>query len=399
MKQYLKLLGEIKNKGTQKPGAREGMPGTLSLFGYQFRHDLSEGFPILTTKEINFKNIVYELLWFLQGETNIKYLVDRGVNIWNEDAYNYYKNHIREYSRKTEEPSAHLLDDGKVLRAYELDEFVKAIKESPIEYNDEGYTLGDCGFQYGRTWRGFGEAIRGHKVLPGGSFSEPVWVGGIDQIQKVIDSLRESPQGRRHIVSAIDPNHDTPNDLALYWCHALFQFNCRPLTDSQKEDWLMDHYREVGNRVNGDESIFDEEGKLLDSFKETYSVPADRIPKYYLDCQMYQRSADVFLGVPYNIASYALLTHIVAKICNMVPGDYIHTFGDVHIYDNHVDQIEEQLNREPFPLPQLEIYDEGNDWAYIRNTLDFSIFDESDFTLKNYNHHEKIKGKLSTGLK
>lgn len=344
MKQYLNLLNSVKDKGTLKPAARENMPGTTSLFGHQIRHDLQTGFPLLTTKKLSFKNITVELLWFLRGDTNVKYLIDNGCNIWNEDAYNYYKKVTRDKEFVT------------------FERFIEDIKSNPLSHLKHikypNYTLGDCGYQYGKLWRDW---------------------DGKDQISDIINGLKSSPMSRRHVLTAWNPT--TLDEMALNACHALVQFNCRPLTLSEREDL----YHKTGNH-------YDKEG----------------IPKYYLDCQMYQRSADVFLGVPYNIASYALLTHIFAKICNMIPGDYVHSFGDVHIYDNHMDQVNEQLNREPKKLPILRVNDEF--WltesgecgvGKLISNIDALIksFEIDDFQVENYNPDTRIKAKLSTGLK
>ena len=358
MEQYLDTLKFIKEKGTYKPAARENMPGTQSLFGHQFRHDLSTGFPLLTTKKMFWKGVVTELLWFLRGDTNIKYLVDNGCNIWNEDAYQYY---VKLY-KNTGLP---------ILDITPMDTFISKIKEGILSYENErvpNYVLGDCGFQYGRVWRGWEKVINDEQPP---EFDNKIY--SIDQIKNVINSLKKNPESRRHIVTAIDPAHE--NDLALYWCHAMFQFNCRPLTLNDKANYLRD------KGIGADYS--------------------ENIPKYYLDCQLYQRSADVFLGVPFNIASYALLTHILAKICNMIPGEFIHTFGDVHIYDNHKDAVEQQLQRIPTELPTLKIKDEGNDWAAIGN-LNFDLIEVlgvDDFIIENYNPQPPIKAELSTGLK
>jgi thymidylate synthase len=340
------------------------------------------------------KGIVTELLWFLKGDTNIKYLVDNGVNIWNEDAYNYYydkspaKNNdgeeqniilqpvsLKENSRN---PSPKNVDSYSM---FQFDEFISMIKNTPKEElpTYEGYTLGDCGYQYGRVWRAW-EGYKGnwgtdgvHKVLIFGYLQEK-----IDQIANVINSLKTSPEGRRHIVTAIDPAHQ--DDLALYWCHALFQFNCRPLTEDERLAWAD---REYNKRNIGPDRYYQ----------------LDQRPKYYLDCQLYQRSADAVLGVPFNIASYALLTHIIAKIVNMVPGEFIHTFGDVHIYDNHWDAVEEQLSREPRALPTLK-FSELMQWDKATDDLTgfFDACGEWEFDLEGYNPHPAIKAELSTGL-
>lgn len=376
MQQYLELLREIKRSGTYKPAAREGMPGTQSLFGYQFRHDLSKGFPLLTTKKMFFRGIVTELLWFLRGDTNIKYLVDRSVNIWNEDAYNYY---VKIASKNTGSEANHIYYDNKdqTLRMFKFDEFVEIIKQHTYAdlksiYSWEKYTLGDCGYQYGKIWRSWKvidiNPIYEYCDVPLRDSWETT-MKSVDQISNLVNQLRKSPESRRHILTAIDPGHD--NDLALYWCHALVQFNCRPMTRDERREWIKNN------------TIFGE------------------IPKYFLDCQLYQRSADSFLGVPFNIASYALLTHILARMCNMVPGEFIHTFGDVHIYENHQEAVEEQLSRIPSELPTLKLIEDINwekfDIDEILQHLELSL--SLGIELEGYNPQKAIKAELSTGLK
>lgn len=393
MKQYLELLTEIKARGTRKPAARPNMPGTTSLFGYQFRHNLADGFPLLTSKKLSFKSIIIELLWFLRGDTNVKYLIENGVNIWNEDAYNYYLKNLKELSEE--------------LVPVDFDTFIKLVLEGGNKISvKSNYTFGDCGFQYGRVWRNWGdpgtvmidiahipqdfdtdsikevmESMRSTGLLFEDSAARSINAMGVDQIAKVLNNLKNNPESRRHVVTAVDPAND--NNLALYWCHSLFQFNCRPIGFYER--------CQLGTQMGFYPSFYHDE--------VTHDDLDERgVPKYYLDCQMYQRSADVFLGVPYNIASYSLLTHIFAKICNMVPGEYIHTFGDVHIYDNHMDQVDEQLSREPRPLPRLW-FSPDTDWSYISNHLNFNELGASDFNLEGYNPHPRIKAKLSTGLK
>lgn len=374
MKQYLDLLKTIKVKGTYKPAARENMPGTQSLFGYQFRHSLSDGFPLLTTKKMPFKSIVVELLWFLRGDTNIKYLVDNGCHFWDEDAYNYYLKQCKLY--QWSQPMS-------------FETFVAQIKVDDVSmYDSKGnkltYTLGDCGFQYGRVWRNWQstdwEQECGLGVVQGVPFV-------IDQIKTLIEGLKSNPESRRHIVTAIDPAHD--QDLALYWCHAMFQFNCRPLTQEEKVQWVL-----INTNV---------EVENLYIYEETLKPST---PKYYLDCQLYQRSADSVLGVPCNIASYALLTHIIAELCNMIPGEFIHSFGDVHIYDNHEDAVEELLTRTPSELPKLVYSEEFYDLCEeLENgpVLDLSTFLQelkpSMFKVEGYDPYPAIKAELSTGLK
>lgn len=338
------------------------MPGSLSLFGAQSRYNLQEGFPLVTTKEVNFKHIVVELLWFLKGDTNIKYLVDNGCNIWNEDAFNYYQKCTVDFLER----------GGIVHSPYTLEEFVKEIKDRSRE-KGFGYNLGDCGYQYGRTWRNWDNITMG-ETNPASSL-KAFKRGHVDQIANLIKSLKETPESRRHIVINTDPAHD--KDLALYWCHSMFQMNCRPIPK----------YQRIIN--SGCTWMFEPSNGELDQMK---------LPKYYLDCHMYQRSADVFLGVPYNIASYALLTHILAKVCNMMPGDLVMSYGDVHIYDNHLEQVVEQLTRVPKALPRLVITGKTEEYLNWKDANLMALHPDN-FKLEEYNPHPAIKGKLSTGLK
>lgn len=372
MKQYIDLLKTIKEKGVEKGEARENMPTTISLFGYQFRHDLQEGFPLLTTKKLNFKNIVVELLWFLRGDTNIKFLIDNGCNIWNEDAYNYYIKLCRR--------------DG-IEEALSFSNFLKHLKGEENEFVGfltlpKDYTLGDCGKQYGALWRSW-QSVEWDSEMNLGVVQGVPYV--IDQVKELIDGLIVNPMSRRHIITAWNPS--TLDQMALNACHALVQFNCRPIPWEVKLEMAKRH-----PNVEMENLAITEAAAGNPNFGP--------IPQYYLDCQMYQRSADVFLGVPYNIASYALLTHILAEITGMVVGDFIHTFGDVHIYSNHLEQVDLQISRDPKPLPTLHINSEF--WnpegalTHIVNILDgISI---SDFEIEGYEAHPIIKGKLSTGL-
>ncbi len=273
MKQYLDLVGHVLEHGNEK-GDRTGT-GTKSVFGYQMRFDLSDGFPMVTTKKLHLKSIVYELLWFLKGDTNIEYLTENGVRIWNEWA-------------------------------------------------DEN---GDLGPVYGHQWRNWNS-------------------DEIDQIKSVIQALKNNPNSRRMLVSAWNPSvlPDTSKSFsenvangkaALPPCHAFFQF-------------------------------YVHEGKL--------------------SCQLYQRSADIFLGVPFNIASYALFTMMMAQVCGYEAGEFIHTFGDAHIYNNHMEQLELQRSRAPKPLPKMILN------ADITNIFDFTF---DDFTLVDYDPHPHIKGKVA----
>ncbi|UXX78955.1 thymidylate synthase [Reichenbachiella carrageenanivorans] len=263
MKQYHDLMKRILDEGVQK-GDRTGT-GTKSVFGHQMRYDLSEGFPVVTTKKLHLRSIIHELLWFLKGDSNIKYLKDNGVSIWDEWA-------------------------------------------------DEN---GELGPVYGVQWRSW--------PTPNGET--------IDQISQLIHDIKNNPNSRRLIVSAW--NVAEVSNMALPPCHALFQF------------YVAD-------------------GKL--------------------SCQLYQRSADVFLGVPFNIASYALLTMMVAQVCDLEPGDFVHTLGDAHLYSNHMEQAELQLSRECRPLPQMKIN------PGIRDIFGFTF---EDFTLENYDPHPHIKGAVA----
>jgi len=264
MKQYLDLLQHIMDKGVDRDD-RTGT-GTRSVFGYQFRCDLSEGFPLLTTKKVFTKGIIHELLWFLAGDTNIKYLVDNDVRIWNEWPFQNFleKNNLAEkYPKYTPE----------------WDEQLKLFVENIKTDNEFAKTWGNLGPVYGYQWRNFnGE--------------------GIDQIKKVIDNCKNNPNSRRNLVVAYNPAQ--ADSMALPPCHSLFQFY---------------------------------------------------IANNKLSCQLYQRSVDSFLGLPFNIASYSLLVHMIAQVCDLEVGDFVHTSGDLHIYHNHFDQVKEQLSRTPKALP------------------------------------------------
>ncbi|MBS3750479.1 MAG: thymidylate synthase [Anaerolineales bacterium] len=264
MRQYLNLLKHILDHGVEK-GDRTGT-GTRSVFGYQMRFDLQEGFPLVTTKKLHLKSIIYELLWFIKGETNVAFLQDHGVSIWDEWA-------------------------------------------------DE---TGDLGPVYGAQWRSWETKEGGKKI---------------DQLSRVMDQLKTNPDSRRIIVSAW--NVGEIDKMALPPCHLLFQF------------YVADQR---------------------------------------LSCQLYQRSADVFLGVPFNIASYALLTLMVAQVCDLQPGDFVHTLGDAHLYLNHLDQARLQISREPYPLPEMEINPE------VDSIFDFKY---EDFLLKGYQAHPHIRAKVS----
>ncbi len=291
MRQYLDLMQHVLDHGAKKED-RTGT-GTLSVFGYQMRFDLSAGFPLLTTKKVFLKGIIHELLWFLAGDTNIKYLVDNGVRIWNEWPHATY-----------------LKATGEQLP---LEDFVQRIRE------DDAFAAewGGIGPGYGHQWRSWPTPNGGH----------------IDQISQLVQQIKNNPDSRRLLVSAW--NVAEVENMALPPCHTLFQF-------------------------------YVAEGKL--------------------SCQLYQRSADIFLGVPFNIASYALLTMMIAQACDLEPGDFVHTLGDAHLYSNHLEQTNLQLSRETLPLPTMKINPQ---------VKDLFAFKFEDFELQNYQCHDPIKAPVA----
>lgn len=315
MRPYLSLLEHILAHGAVKDD-RTGT-GTLSVFGYQMRIPLNEGFPLLTTKKVFFRGIVHELLWFLTGDTNIKYLVDRDVHIWDEWPYEGYK--------KSEE------FQGETLK-----EFVERVKKD----GRFATKWGDLGPVYGKQW------IRWE-----GKEGKP-----INQIQNVIDEIKKDPNSRRLIVSGWNVAdiqgliHGKTSAPPL--CHTVFQFCVTP----------------KATRTPSDPERSEGESRGM------------------LSCQLYQRSADVFLGVPFNIASYALLTHMIAQACDLDVGDFIHTFGDAHIYKNHLDQVHEQLSREPQQLPALKLN------PAVKDVFSFRF---EDIAVEGYDPHPAIKAPIA----
>lgn len=298
MKQYLDLLRRIKAEGIVR-GDRTGT-GTKGVFGHQMRFDLGAGFPLLTTKKVFIKGVIHELLWFLAGDTNIKYLVDNGVHIWDNDAFRYYNELCVRHG----------------VLPVDRDTFLRAAQEG-VQSPVDGYRFGDLNHVYGYQWRSWPK--------PDGSV--------VDQIAQAVELIRHNPESRRIIVSAW--NVAEIDAMALPPCHVLFQF------------YVAD-------------------GKL--------------------SCQLYQRSADTFLGVPFNIASYALLTLMTAQVCGLEPGEFIHTLGDTHLYLNHMEQVDEQLAREPRPLPAMRLNPD------VTSLFDFRY---EDFTLEGYDPWPAIKAPMS----
>ena len=313
MKQYLDLCKHVLNNGIVKDD-RTGT-GTISTFGYQMRFDLQKGFPLLTTKRIPFRLIASELLWFIKGDTNIRYLLQHNNHIWDEWAF-------KKWVESEEYNGPDMTNFG--LRALEDEEFAKQYEEQMKFFttevlNNDAFAkkYGELGNVYGKQWREW-ETRTGETI---------------DQLKDVIETIKTNPDSRRLIVSAWNPE-DVPS-MALPPCHTLFQF------------YVLD-------------------GKL--------------------SCQLYQRSADIFLGVPFNIASYALLTHLIAHECGLEVGDFIHTLGDAHIYSNHVEQIHTQLSREERSLPTLKIN------ADKQSVFDFEM---EDITIKGYEPHPAIKAPVA----
>lgn len=287
MKQYLELCQRILNEGNKRTDRTN--TGTISVFGHQMRFNLQDGFPLMTTKRLYVRAIVIELLWFISGSTNITFLVRNRVNIWNEWAYERYQK-SEDYQNES------------------MEEYIEKIKM------DDAFAQkhGELGPVYGKQWRNF---------------------NGVDQLQNVIDLIKNKPDSRRILLSAWNPSE--VNEMALPPCHVLMQFYVKDDT---------------------------------------------------LSCQLYQRSGDVFLGVPFNIASYALLTHIIADVCGLKVGEFVHTLGDAHIYSNHIDQVNLQLTRVPKELCQLVI-------THHHDNIEDYTFD--DFKFENYQHHPTIKGEIA----
>lgn len=313
MKQYLDLCEHILHNGTKKED-RTGT-GTLSVFGHQMRFDLAKGFPLLTTKKTAFRLIVSELLWFIKGDTNVQALLKDNNHIWDEWAFaqwiaseQYTGPDMTDFGRRSQ-------NDPEFAALYKQQ--MRFFQEQISENQEFANEFGDLGPVYGKQWRSWATTDGGH----------------IDQLKNVIESIKNNPDSRRHLVTAWNP--EFIDEMALPPCHIMFQF------------YVAD-------------------GKL--------------------SCQLYQRSADVFLGVPFNIASYALLTHLIARECGLEVGDFVHTTGDTHLYVNHLDQVNEQLMREPKALPTVK----------INETVE-SIFDLNlqDITIEGYDPHPRIKAPVA----
>ena len=333
-KDYLELLKDIMTNGVEKDD-RTGT-GTISVFGRQIRHDMSKGFPLLTTKKMAVKTMMTELKWFLKGDTNIKYLVDNGCNIWNGDAYKRYK-------------------EDKLGLAMGPDSFIQRIKTSP-KFAEH---WGELGPIYGKQWRDWGHGVLENKHL-----------GQIDQIKNLINDLKNNPDSRRLMVSAW--NVGELDGMTLPPCHYGFQVYTRELTYQERNSIYT---------IKFGESVEDTDTELEDTFND--DLDNSGIPSRAVSLMWNQRSVDTFLGLPFNIASYGMLLELIANECNMVADELVGNLGDVHLYKNHTKQAKTQISREPYPLPAL-------------TKLESNMLEgEFDYTIEYYESWPKIEAPLS----
>ena len=351
--EYFRIVNDILTNGKVKKN-RTGID-TIGIFGAQAKYDVDlNAFPILTTKKVHFPAIVHELLWFISGDTNIKYLVDNNVRIWNEWAYEKYKKgwginaDIKDYS-----------SDGKISRILSLDEFVERIKNDN-EFATKWGELGEG--TYGGMWRAFQFYTGDDSVVDWNITS-----GEVDQLQKVINKLKTNPDDRRMIVSAWHPHW--VDHCALPPCHCLFHFHTEELTNGERCEILHDR----GLRTSH---------KMAWTSQDREECDKHNIPSRRLNCLLYQRSQDTALGCPFNVASYSLLTAMIAQTVNMTTGTFTHSTGDTHIYVNHLDGLKLQLTREPKKLPKLWLNPE------VKSLFDFKY---DDIKLLDYEFHPTIK--------
>lgn len=370
MKKYQKLLRKIKREGTRRD-YRKGSGaaiGTKAIFGYQETFDLRQGFPLVTTKKIKFDNIVNELLWFISGNTNVRPLIQEGTNIWNDNLWQFTKKYVKAFEQLLEHKVAEAAAAGEEL---EIDEYwVPDTREELLDHlrSDEplhrlpiGYEFGNLGHVYPSLWRAYPKASRE---------GQPV-----DQLENLLSGLLVDPMGRRHIVNAWHPGLVEDHMFqALPPCHVMFQV----FVDYIPRKKLLE--------IHGEAYPYFKKMTTKD-IRDVLIKANDLV--YYMDLQMYQRSADAFLGVPYNWASYALLTHILAKCTNMVARNFIWTAGDVHIYNNHWNQVDEVLAREPRKSPTLLLAED------ISTTNDFFAITSNEIGLENYNPHPFISAKMA----
>ena len=377
-KQYITLLQSILDYGVEKQD-RTGT-GTKSIFGYTIRHNMKDGFPLLTTKKMPFRLIATELLWFLRGDTNIKFLVDNNCHIWDGDAYKNYCKIVG----SIEEPdySVHVDDPNQnCTRLMTMEEFINKIKTD----DEFAKKWGDLGPVYGKQWRswGTGENVTiGHNGL-----HTLVGEKVIDQIANLINDLKTNPDSRRLMVTAWNPADLEASVLPP--CHYGFQVYTRELSFDERRTLVMEgtEYPFVRSSTNWTEDEIKEGKRQLEEAN---------IPSRAISLMWNQRSVDTFLGLPFNIASYGLLLEIIAKTVNMVPDELIGNLGDTHLYLNHIEQAKEQIGRTSFELPTLKINSGNENWNLLTideiiNSLDVDI----TFKIENYQSHEKIKAQLS----
>ena len=363
-KQYQDLLQDILDNGVTKSD-RTGT-GIISIFGRQIRHKMSDGFPLLTTKKMPFKTIVTELLWFLRGDTNIKYLVDNDCHIWDGDAYKNYCNQIPEYSKQF---------------TMSKEEYISKIKTD----NEFAKKWGELGPIYGKQWRNWnGRKTDGFIEYENNGYNEHI--KGIDQIVILINDLKTNPDSRRLMVNAW--NVGELDQMVLPPCHYGFQVYTRELTARERTA--------LGS--NGSTRLYDsikeENYTTIDADDVMHTVCDDRgVPRRAISLMWNQRSVDTFLGLPFNIASYGLLLMMIADEVNMVPDELIGNLGDTHLYSNHIDQAKEQIGRDPFELPTLRIKQHSNDEPSA--VIKPQYWHPEDFVIENYQSHPSIKAPLS----
>jgi len=371
---YLRLLKDILNNGKEKDD-RTGT-GTISVFGRQIRHKMNQGFPLLTTKKMYWKGIVTELLWFLRGDTNIKFLVDNDCHIWDGDAYKKYENHILKQRGIQKKRVQELRKQGKKLKVAKIEllskeEFINKIK------TDDEFTKkwGDLGPIYGKQWRSWGGELITKRIIEEGKIpiSQNIIEGQIDQIQNSINLLKTDPDSRRNIVSAW--NVADLDQMTLPPCHYEFQVYTRELSSEERKEFAVNKHPLTSPDL-----------------MSTDSLNSNNIPTRAISLMWNQRSVDTFLGLPFNIASYGLLLEIIAKEVNMVPDELIGTLGDVHLYKNHIEQAKEQMTREPMELPTLKYT------VHLVDNLGLEVFknlEVEQFEIENYESHPTIKAPLN----
>ena len=381
---YQKILDKKRPK-TDRTGV-----GTKSIFGHQMRVDLRDGFPLTSLRKIHIKSMIHEMLWFLEsydekyekfGNTNIRYLLENDVTFWTEWPYKEYKRRmLDDFNRNPKRKRLNILSQK---------DFEKKI------INDDDFALkyGDLGPVYGKQWLDFGgfdelveikqeyKETNGQMKLVDSQGYKKIHISGLNQINKVIDGLIENPDSRRHIVMAWKP--DEIDDMLLPPCHILFQFYTEILEMEERIDYCRNNFDDIEiqnymykNNINDWDEI------NRDPIKQIKILDHFNVPERYIDLQLYQRSQDLFLGSPYNIASYSLLLTMIGQVVNMIPRDFIQSLGDVHLYTNSFDATEELLKREIYELPTLKID------SYVQNIKGFRY---EDFVLKNYKSHPNIK--------